>query len=132
ICDKTTFDPEKIEIHPRIKSQVLDKRRAMVFDKDGHVDFGQAEILAYGSLLLEDTPLRLSGQDCGRGTFAHRHAVLYDINDGRPYIPLNHLHKSLDESEEEWQPNRFSVYDSPLSEEAVLGFEYGYSVCHKN
>lgn len=129
IAEKTTYDPEVIEIHPRVKSQVLDKRRQMV-EKDGLIDFGAAEILAYGSLLLEGVPIRLSGQDCGRGTFAHRHAVLYDIKDGRSYIPLNHLNKSRDEGEEEWHPSRFRVYDSPLSEEAVLGFEYGYSVGH--
>ncbi len=130
ITDRTTFDPEAIEIHPRVIETVLNKRRAMLVEQDVKIDFGAAEILAYGSLLLEGTPIRLSGQDCGRGTFAHRHAVLYDINDGRPYIPLNHLNKSRDEGEEVWQPSRFRVYDSPLSEEAVVGFEYGYSVSH--
>ncbi len=130
ITDRTTYDPEVVEIHPRVIETVLNKRRAMLFEKDINIDFGAAEILAYGTLLLEGTPVRLSGQDCGRGTFAHRHAVLYDINDGRPYIPLNHLRKSRDEGEEVWQPSRFRVYDSPLSEEAVLGFEYGYSVSH--
>lgn len=130
ITERTTFDPDSIEIHPRVIEQVLNKRRAMLFEQDTKIDFGAAEILAYGSLLLEGTPIRLSGQDCGRGTFAHRHAVLYDINDGRPYIPLNHLKRSRDEGEEVWQPSRFRVYDSPLSEEAVLGFEYGYSVSH--
>lgn len=130
ITERTTFDPEAIEIHPRVIETVLNKRRAMLFEQDVKIDFGAAEILAYGSLLLEGTPIRLSGQDCGRGTFAHRHAVLYDTNDGRPYIPLNHLKRSRDEGEEVWQPSRFRVYDSPLSEEAVVGFEYGYSVSH--
>lgn len=129
ITERTTYDPEVVEIHPRVIEQVLNKRRAMLFE-NAKIDFGAAEILAYGTLLLEGTPVRLSGQDCGRGTFAHRHAVLYDINDGRPYIPLNHLRRSRDEGEEVWQPSRFRVYDSPLSEEAVLGFEYGYSVSH--
>jgi 2-oxoglutarate decarboxylase len=130
ITERTTYDPQVVEIHPRVIEHVLNKRRAMLFEQNTRIDFGAAEILAYGTLLLEGTPVRLSGQDCGRGTFAHRHAVLYDINDGRPYIPLNHLRKSRDEGEEVWQPSRFRVYDSPLSEEAVLGFEYGYSVSH--
>lgn len=130
ITERTTYDPDVVEIHPRVIEQVLKRRRAMLMEEGGKIDFGAAEILAYGTLLLEGVPIRLSGQDCGRGTFAHRHAVLYDINDGRPYIPLNHLRKSRDEGEEIWQPSRFRVYDSPLSEEAVLGFEYGYSVSH--
>jgi 2-oxoglutarate dehydrogenase E1 component len=130
ITERTTYDPDVVEIHPRVLEQVLQRRRAMLIDQTIKLDFGAAEILAYGSLLLEGTPIRLSGQDCGRGTFAHRHAVLYDLNDGRPYIPLNHLRRSRDEGEEIWQPSRFRVYDSPLSEEAVLGFEYGYSVSH--
>lgn len=130
ITERTTYDPDVVEIHPRVLEQVLQRRRAMLFEQNIKLDFGAAEILAYGSLLLEGTPIRLSGQDCGRGTFAHRHAVLYDLNDGRPYIPLNHLRRSRDEGEEIWQPSRFRVYDSPLSEEAVLGFEYGYSVSH--
>ena len=135
ITDRITYDPEVIEIHPRVKTQILDKRRAMVFGKENGeakpgIDFGMAENLAFGSLLLEGIPVRLSGQDVGRGTFAQRHAVLYDTNSGRPYIPLNFLHKSRDEGEEQWHPSRFRIYDSLLSEEAVLGFEYGYSVSH--
>ena len=134
ITDRITYDPEVIEIHPRVKTQILDRRRAMVFvgkDNGGPgIDFGMAENLAFGSLLLEGIPVRLSGQDVGRGTFAHRHAVLYHTTDGRPYIPLNFLHKSRDEGEEQWNPSRFRIYDSLLSEEAVLGFEYGYSVSH--
>ncbi len=130
ITERTTYTPDVVELHPRVVEQVLNRRRAMANEEGAKLDFGAAEILAYGTLLLEGIPVRLSGQDCGRGTFAHRHAVLYDINDGRPYIPLNHLRRSRDEGEEIWQPSRFRVYDSPLSEEAVLGFEYGYSVSH--
>ncbi len=130
ITDRITYAPEVIEIHPRVKTQILDKRRSMVFEGKPGIDFGMAENLAFGSLLLEGVPVRLSGQDVGRGTFAQRHAVLYDVNDGRPYIPLNFLHKSRDEGEEQWHPSRFRIYDSLLSEEAVLGFEYGYSVSH--
>lgn len=130
IANKVTFEPNAIEIHPRVLKQVLERRRSMVLEGKPRIDFGMAEILAYGSLLQEGIPVRLSGQDSGRGTFAHRHAVLYDVNDGREYIPLNHLNKTLDEGEEVWTPSRFRVYDSPLSEEAVLGFEYGYSASH--
>lgn len=134
ITERITYDPEVIEIHPRIKSLILERRRAMVLegrDEGGPgVDFGMAENLAYGSLLLEGIPVRLSGQDTGRGTFAHRHAILYDVKDGRPYIPLNYLDRNRDEGEEQWHPSRFRIYDSLLSEEAVLGFEYGYSVTH--
>jgi multifunctional 2-oxoglutarate metabolism enzyme len=134
IGQKITYDPETIEIHPRVRKHILDKRKRSFLNPEDparlDVDFGLAEILAYGSLLLEGVPVRMSGQDCGRGTFAHRHAVMHDINDGKPYIPLNYLDKTRDEGEEEWHPSRFRIYDSPLSEEAVLGFEYGYSVAH--
>ncbi len=134
ITERITYDPEIVEIHPRVIKNVLERRQEMVFKgrQEGApgIDFGMAEILAYGSLLLEGIPVRMSGQDCGRGTFAHRHAVHYDCTDGRPYIPLNYLEQSRDEGEEEWHPSRFRIYDSPLSEEAVLGFEYGYSVTH--
>lgn len=130
ITERVTFDPETIEIHPRVKSQVLDRRKAMVFDGKPGIDFGMAEILAYGTLLVEGIPVRMSGQDCGRGTFAHRHAVLYDVNDGRPYIPLAHLEDGQAAGEEAQHPSRFRIYDSSLSEAAVLGFEYGYSVSH--
>jgi 2-oxoglutarate dehydrogenase E1 component len=130
ITERITYEPEIVQIHPRVKKTVLDRRRDMVLGEGGRLDYGMAEILAYGSLLLEGIPVRISGQDCGRGTFAHRHAIHYDVEDGRPYIPLNYLHRTLDEGEEQWRPSRFRIYDSLLSEEAVLGFEYGYSVTH--
>ena len=76
-------------------------------------------MLAFGSLLWEDTPVRLSGQDSRRGTFSQRHAVLVDTKTGERYIPLNHLRDGQAE---------FCVYDSLLSEAAVLGFDYGYSL----
>lgn len=136
ITERITYDPDVIELHPRLKKNVLDTRHKAVFvgkENGGPgIDFGLAENLAFGSLLLESIPVRISGQDCGRGTFAHRHAVLYDVNDGRPYIPLNYLNKSRDEGEAAWTPSRFRIYDALLSEEAVLGFEYGYSVTHPN
>lgn len=130
IATKVTYEPQSIEIHPRIQKMILEKRLDMVMKGNPKIDIGMAEILAYGSLLQEGIPVRFSGQDCGRGTFAHRHAVFYDVNNGQEYIPLNHLNKTLDEGEEVWAPSRFRIYDSPLSEEAVLGFEYGYSVSH--
>ena len=82
------------------------------------LDWGCAETLAYASLLQEGYPVRLTGQDSGRGTFFHRHAVLHDQTTGRRYIPLQHVASN--------QPT-FTVTDSMLSEEAVMGFEYGYS-----
>jgi 2-oxoglutarate dehydrogenase E1 component len=108
-------EPEGLQIHPRVRTTVLERRNAMITEGKPGIDFGMAEMLAYGSLVQEGISVRISGQDCGRGTFAHRHAVIYDVNDGRPYIALQEL-------------GDFKIYDSPLSEEAVLGFEYGYSL----
>ncbi len=115
ITETVTHEPSGLEIHPRVKTTVLERRKSMVLEGKPGIDFGMAEILAYGSLLQAGTAVRISGQDCGRGTFAHRHAVLYDVNNGRPYTALQQL-------------GNFQIYDSPLSEEAVLGFEYGYSL----
>jgi 2-oxoglutarate dehydrogenase E1 component len=86
------------------------------------VDWAFAESIAFGSMVLEGTRVRLSGQDSGRGTFSQRHAVLYDTQNGKAWAPLAELRS---ESNPE---ARFDVYDSSLSEEGVLGFEYGYSV----
>ncbi|SRR5579883_513368 len=83
----------------------------------GLIDWGHAESLAFASVLAEGTPVRLTGQDAERGTFSHRHAVLHDVNTGERYTPLEHIAGGA----------TFEVYDSPLSETAVLGFEYGYS-----
>ncbi len=109
--------PEGFTPHQRVKP-VLKRRQEM--SREGHVDWAFAELLAFGSLVLEGTDVRLSGQDSRRGTFTQRHSVLIDRTDGSEYTPLNHLSPE--------QPGRFNVYDSPLSEFAVLGFEYGYSV----
>ena len=93
--------------------------RVKTMQERGAVDWAFAESLAFGSLLLEDTPVRLSGQDSRRGTFSQRHAVLIDQHTGQPWIPLNNL--APDQAQ-------FCVYDSLLSEAAVLGFDYGYSL----
>ncbi len=111
--------PEHFEPHAKV-SKVYEQRIEMVEAGKG-IDFGCAEMLAMGSLLLEGTPVRLSGQDSGRGTFSHRHSVLHDQKKSDQYIPLNHL--ARDGSPQA----HFEVLDSPLSEAAVLGFEYGFS-----
>ena len=84
----------------------------------GAIDWGHAEALAFGSLLLDGISVRISGQDAERGTFAHRHAVLHDVETGATYTPLADLPQAR---------GTFEIYNSPLSETAVLGFEYGFS-----
>ena len=112
-----TTVPADFHPHPKIK-RILDAR-AQAHRDGGPVDWGFGEALAFGTLLLEGAPVRLSGQDCERGTFSHRHAVLTDVESGRKYTPL----KNLDP-----QQALFCVYNSLLSEAAVLGFDCGYSV----
>ncbi len=120
LSHRLTVLPEGFVLHPRVQ-KIIDDRTQM---GEGHLplDWGMAESLAYASLLTEGTPVRLSGQDSGRGTFFHRHAVLHDQKrerwDDGAYLPLQHLIPG--------QAN-FLVVDSVLSEEAVLGFEYGYA-----
>ena len=108
--------PHGFALHPKL-GKFLEQKQEMAEGKR-LVDWGTAEALAFGTLLLEQTPVRLSGQDSRRGTFNHRHAVLYDAANGGEYIPLTHI--APDQA-------RFDVYDSMLSEAAVLGFEYGFS-----
>ncbi|HYH28014.1 MAG TPA: multifunctional oxoglutarate decarboxylase/oxoglutarate dehydrogenase thiamine pyrophosphate-binding subunit/dihydrolipoyllysine-residue succinyltransferase subunit [Actinomycetota bacterium] len=108
--------PEGFAPHPKLAKQ-LEKRRAML-DEDA-VDWSMAEALAFGTLVLDGVPVRLSGQDSRRGTFSQRHAVLVDFETGREHVPLARL-------SEDQAP--FEIYDSPLNEFATLGFEYGYSV----
>jgi len=112
----TTF-PEDFRVHPKLKG-FFERRREAV-DQSGEIDWAFAESLAFGTLVVEGTPVRLSGQDSGRGTFSQRHCVLFDEIDGKEYVPLQHLTPGQ---------ARFKVYDSLLSEAAVLGFEFGYSV----
>src|SRR5436190_1615527 len=118
IIDGLTRVPEGFEVQPKIKRIVLDHQRK-VFDDGGPYEWHYAEALAFGSLLLEGIPIRLSGQDSSRGTFSTRHSVLYDAKTGKPYVPLLHLAE---------KQARICIYNSPLSEAAVLGFDYGYSL----
>jgi 2-oxoglutarate dehydrogenase E1 component len=110
--------PEGFEVQPKIQRIVLDHQRK-VFEDGGPYEWHFAEALAFGSLLLEGIPIRLSGQDSSRGTFSTRHSVLYDAKTGTPYLPLMHL---------TGKQARICIYNSPLSESAVLGFDYGYSL----
>jgi 2-oxoglutarate dehydrogenase E1 component len=113
--------PEGFTLHPRVAA--LMNNRARMIAGELPLDWGCAETLAYAALLEDGFAVRLSGQDSARGTFFHRHAVLHDQNSDRTYIPLQHV--------AECQP-RFEVIDSVLSEEAVMGFEYGYSTTEPN
>src|SRR6266581_6509917 len=118
IVDGLTHIPGGFEVQPKIKRIVLDHQRK-VFEDGGLYEWHYAEALAFGSLLLEGIPIRLSGQDSSRGTFSTRHSVLYDAKTGKPYVPLMHLAE---------KQARICIYNSPLSEAAVLGFDYGYSL----
>ncbi|MCE0484904.1 MAG: 2-oxoglutarate dehydrogenase E1 component [Methylacidiphilales bacterium] len=112
-----TREPEKIELNPKIK-RWLQSRREMT-EGQSPVDWSTAEALAFGSLLESSIPVRLSGQDSRRGTFTQRHSVLYDVKTRERYTPLNNIRQGQ---------AKFCVYNSPLSEYAVLGFDYGYGL----
>lgn len=117
IAEQLAHVPDGFQANRKIIRQLNTKLKA--FKENTGVDWGMGEALAYGSLLLDGTPVRLSGQDCERGTFSHRHSVLYDIETRERYVPL------LDLQEGQAQ---FCVHNSLLSEAAVLGFDYGYSL----
>ncbi|MGE2719007.1 multifunctional oxoglutarate decarboxylase/oxoglutarate dehydrogenase thiamine pyrophosphate-binding subunit/dihydrolipoyllysine-residue succinyltransferase subunit [Mycolicibacterium celeriflavum] len=114
--------PEGFNVHPRVKP-VLEKRREMAYE--GKVDWAFAELLALGSLIAEGKTVRLSGQDTRRGTFTQRHSVIIDRKTGQEFTPLDLLTVDKDGNP---TGGKFMVYDSPLSEFAAVGFEYGYSV----
>jgi 2-oxoglutarate dehydrogenase E1 component len=120
IAHKIAVVPEGFHVNPKMVGQLA--RRAKMGDGSAPLDWAFAEAIAFGSLVLEGTRVRLSGQDSGRGTFSQRHAVLYDTQTGKAWAPLSELRS---ESNPE---ARFDVFDSSLSEEGVLGFEYGYTV----
>ena len=122
IVDGLTRVPEGFHILPKVKRMLIDRRR-QIFEAGGPYDWGFAEALAFGSLLLENIPVRLSGQDSRRGTFGQRHAYWHDAKTGAPYNPLLHLAE---------KQARICVYNSLLSEAAVLGFDYGYSLDYPN
>ncbi|GAA4892040.1 multifunctional oxoglutarate decarboxylase/oxoglutarate dehydrogenase thiamine pyrophosphate-binding subunit/dihydrolipoyllysine-residue succinyltransferase subunit [Actinomycetospora straminea] len=113
--------PDNFAVHPRVKP-VLDRRgKAAATDTEEGIDWAYAELLAWGSLLIDGKLVRLSGQDSRRGTFVQRHSVIIDRHDGSEYVPLRHL--TADQG-------KFMPYDSALSEFAAVGFEYGYSVAN--
>lgn len=116
IAEGMTSYPDGFHVHA--KAHKLMEARAQMVVRGESIDWGCAEALAIGSLLLEGTRVRLAGQDSGRGTFSHRHAVLRDIETDEKYVPLNHLAPTQ---------ARFEIVDTMLSEAAVLGFEYGLS-----
>ena len=118
IVEGLTTVPSDFRILPKVRKAVLERRRE-IFEKGVGYDWAFGEALAFGSLMIQGIPIRLSGQDSRRGTFSHRHSVFYDEQTRERYIPLQHL--APDQA-------RFCVYNSPLSEAAVLGFDYGYSM----
>jgi 2-oxoglutarate dehydrogenase E1 component len=109
--------PDGFTVHPKLLKAL--ERRRDALGAEGGIDWAQAEALAFGSLLADGTPVRLTGQDTERGTFSHRHLVLHDYETGEKYAPIQHLRESR---------VPLQVHNSPLSETAALGFEYGYSV----
>jgi 2-oxoglutarate dehydrogenase E1 component len=124
IAHKIAVVPEGFHVNPKMVGQLA--RRAKMGDGSAPLDWAFAEAIAFGSLVLDGSRVRLSGQDSGRGTFSQRHAVLYDTQTGKAWAPLSELRS-------ESNPDaRFEVFDSSLSEEGVLGFEYGYSVIAKD
>lgn len=109
--------PENFHLNPRLERLI--ERRRKVFDEGGTVDWAHAETLAFATILADGCPIRLTGQDTERGTFSQRHLVLHDSLDGTRYTPLQSMMSAR---------AAFAVYNSPLSENATIGFEYGYSV----
>ncbi|WLR52757.1 2-oxoglutarate dehydrogenase E1 component [Bacillus tianshenii] len=109
--------PEEYKVYPKL-AKIL-KRRESAFEDGNKVDWALAETMAFATILANGTPIRLTGQDSQRGTFAHRHIVLHDVETNKTFSPLHHFPQAK---------ASFAVYNSPLTETAVLGFEYGYSV----
>ena len=117
VAEGTTRLPADFNLHPKLKRLIPARLEAVKAGKG--IDWGTGEMLAIGSLLLEGTPVRFTGQDVHRGTFSHRHAVLYDYETGKPFIPLNNL--------EPGKQANLTILNTMLSELAVVGFEYGFS-----
>ncbi|GFS86859.1 probable 2-oxoglutarate dehydrogenase E1 component DHKTD1, mitochondrial [Nephila pilipes] len=123
VCFKSVQLPETFDIHPTLAKNFIQERLKKM-EKGIHLDWATAETLAIGSILLQGHNVRISGQDVGRGTFSHRHVMLVDQNSGEIYVPLNHM--------TEKQEAYLEVANSILSEEGVLGFEYGFNVENTN
>jgi 2-oxoglutarate dehydrogenase E1 component len=121
ISNALTTIPEDFNLHRKIARRLPPQHE--VVEQRGEIDWATAELLAFGSLLIDGTPVRLSGQDSIRGTFSQRHAAWFDTKDQGVYVPLNNIHS---------EQARFCVYNSMLSEAAVLGFDYGYSLVEPN
>jgi 2-oxoglutarate decarboxylase len=117
VGEAVTHVPKQFNLNPKVVTLI--SRRNKMIQGEAPVDWGMAEALAFASLVLEGTPVRLSGEDVSRGTFSHRHAVFFDAQTSEPWSPIRNLTA---------EQARFDVFDSPLSEAGVLGFEYGYSV----
>ena len=109
--------PHGFSAHPKVLPILKARHDALAANEP--FDWGTGEMLAYATLLADKTPVRISGQDVRRGTFSHRHAVLFDTQTGHPYAPLSRVAE---------HPGRFDIYNSPLSEQGVLGFDFGYSL----
>jgi 2-oxoglutarate dehydrogenase E1 component len=114
--DKITTYPESHKLHSRVKKQYDERRKMLAGEK--LVDWGFAETLAYANLCDEGTDIRITGQDSGRGTFFHRHAVLHNQNDASTYVPIQNIREGQ---------GKFEIFDAVLSEVGVLAFEYGYA-----
>ena len=121
LTEAITAIPDDFKLHPAVQ-KIIESRRKMGAG-EMLMDWGYAETMAYASLLQDGYPIRISGQDSGRGTFFHRHAVIHNMEDGRTHLPLQHIKPD--------QPD-FLVINSTLSEEAVLAFEYGYASAEPN
>lgn len=139
VCAALGRTPEGFNVNAKLKG--LMQQRAEL-PKKGRVSYADGEVLAFGTLLIDGVPVRLSGQDCRRGTFTQRHAVVRDSVTGAPYTPLNNIRevgepgtgREIGEKGSDGKPRqaKLCVYDSPLSEVSVMGFDYGYSLADPN
>jgi len=135
VCEALGRVPEGFVLNPKLKQLLVDRAS---LPKTHHISYADAESLAFGTLLLEGHDVRLSGQDCRRGTFSHRHAVLRDMDTEQRYVPLNNIIPQADGLDglpgggNGQGQARLHIYDSPLSEVAVMAFDYGYSLSAPN
>ncbi|MEM0982836.1 MAG: 2-oxoglutarate dehydrogenase E1 component, partial [Planctomycetota bacterium] len=146
LCNALSTVPDGFKLNRKLKPLFESRGALKDGGKDGSdepmLNHADGELLAFGSLLLDGVPVRLSGQDCRRGTFSQRHAVVRDSESGEPYTPLNHMRESgvfgtdtppgADGPDGKTLQAEIQIYDSPLSEFGVLGFEYGYSLADPN